>query len=480
MPLKGLPENWHDRKNGIGMDKITDREHWGSRLGFILAAAGSAIGLGTMWKFPYTVGQNGGGAFILLFLLFNFLVGIPLFVAELVMGRKGQRGVVGCFELKERPHASWPMAGWLAIFAVILIFSWYVVIAGWSLNYILMSLSDAFKGLSQAQIGEAFDTFRSSPDLNILWQGLFLAANIGIVLSGLSKGIEYWSKLMTSALFIMLLALSLYATQLSGYGEAIRYILMPDFSKLNASSVLTALALALFTLSLGFGIMITYGSYMKPSDDIPKTAVIIGLTNLLASVLIAMMIFPMIFTYGFAPQEGEGLIFKTMPYVFEQMPGSMVLSVVFFSLLLVAALTSSVAMLEAAAANFMDLNSWSRKKAVLVSAVIGFLLGLPSAMSGGSQLFANWQTIFGANFLTTSIALSDWLVSGASFLTALFVGYAIDKKVCQEAYCTGSSWGWTFHAWRFLMRYIVPTSILLVILQRARIIRLETLLAYFS
>lgn len=448
----------------------TQREHWGSKLGFILAAAGSAIGLGTMWKLPYIVGQNGGGAFILLFLMFNFLVGIPLFMAELVLGRKSQRAAVGSFLAFSNEDSTWSLVGWTSVAASIIILGWYMVVAGWGMNYILIALTDSFRGMSAQEIGETFDVFRRSGDLNILWQVLFISANAAIVLGGLSKGIEYWSKLMTSGLFVVLVALALYSFTLDGFQQAAEYILIPDFSKITGTSVLKALGLALFTLSLGYGVMITYGSYMQDSDDIPQTSIIVGIANFFAAIMIALMIFPMVFTFGFAPQEGEGLIFKTLPYVFEQLPGSILISVFFFSLLIFAALTSSVSMMEVIVANFIDLKKWSRPKAVAVACLIVFVVGLPTALSETGSLFPNWATIFKGSFLATSDGLSDWLLCISALMTSIFVGYFVDFNELRSGFSDGSKLGSLFGVWRFLIRYVVPISILVVIMQRARLL----------
>ena len=453
------------------------REHWGSRLGFILAAAGSAIGLGTMWKLPYIMGQNGGGAFILLFLIFNFLVGVPLFIGELLIGRKSQRGVVGTFEkLTNNNDSSWKLVGWLAVLASFIIMGWYCVVAGWGMNYVILALCDSFKGKSAAEIGQIFEIFRASGDLNVLWQIIFIAINAVIVISGLSKGIEYWSKLMTTSLFVVLVLLSIYSSTLPGFNQAIEYILYPDFTALTATSVLKALALSLFTLSLGYGVMITYGSYMQSTEDIPKTSLIVGAANFIISIMIAIMIFPMVFTFNIAPSEGEGLIFKTLPYVFEQLPGSILISVMFFTLLIFAALTSSLSMLEVSVANFIDLNGWTRKKAVAVSSVITFIIGLPTALSGAGVLFPNWEKIFGQNFLNTCDTFSDWLLCLIALFTAIFIGFYLDKEVRQKAFAEGTTIGFLYKPWAILIRWVVPFGILVVIGQRAHLINFEAIL----
>ncbi len=451
--------------------QMVKREHWGSQLGFIMAAAGSAIGLGTMWKLPYMMGQNGGGAFILLFLFFSILVGLPLFIGELLLGRQSQKGAVAVFD-KFAPESSWNIVGWLSVISSFLILGWYCVIAGWGFNYILLALVDAFQSMNSDQVGIVFDVFRDSGDLNILWQIVFLASNALILTKGLSKGIEKFSKIMTSGLFIALIILVAYAATLSGFTSAAKYVLYPDFSALNSNSILAALSMALFTLSLGYGIMVTYGSYMTAKDDIPKTSFIVAMANFIISVLIALMIFPLAFTFGFGPGEGEGLIFKIMPYVFEQLPGSLILTMLFFSLLLCAALTSSVSMFEVTVANFIDLKGWSRKKAVWVSIVICFFLGLPVAFSNSDIIFGNWQKIFGTDFFNTINALTDWTLSIVALFTSLFIGFKLPKEITKKGFCDGSASARFYGLWRFSLRLLVPLSIVLVILSRAGLLNL--------
>lgn len=449
---------------------MATRETWSSKLGFILAAIGSAIGLGAMWKLPYVMGQNGGGAFILLFVLFNFIIGLPLFIGELLLGRQSRRGVVSSFLEFSAPESGWSIVGWLTVLVSLIILGFYCVVAGWGLCYILLSLTDAFAGLNAQQIGESFDALRASGSLNILFQVLFIGLNVVILLKGLSQGIEKWSKIMTSGLFIVLLLLALYSTTLDGFLEGFKYVIYPDFSKLRAQGVMQALSLALFTLSLAYGVMITYGSYLKKDDDIPKTALIVVGANLLASVLIAITIFPMIFTFGFEPQAGPGLIFKTLPYVFEQLPGSMILSVVFFLLLIFAALTSSISMFEVVVTNFTDLFLMSRKKAVIISVTIAFILGLPTAVSGENGVFPRWEKIYGESFMAVNEMLVDWILAIVALGTALFIAFRITAETRSEGFLSGTKWSFLYGPWLFLIRTLVPLAIILVIAQRAQLI----------
>lgn len=446
------------------------REHWGSRLGFILAAAGSAIGLGTMWMLPYVMGQNGGGAFILVFFAFTIAIGIPLFICELMLGRHSQRGVVGTFAHFKPKSPFWKYFGWMGVICTYLVAGWYAVVAGWGLNYIWLSLTNAFADKTTSDISVMYEGFRASGELNVFWQLLFLLLTASIVLRGISKGIEKYAKVLTSVLFIFLILLAAYSATLPGFGQAVDYILVPDFSKLNATSILKALSLSLFALSLGEGIMVTYGSYMSSNDDIPKTASIVGVAIVGISVLVSLMIFPMVFTLGLDPLSGEGLIFKTLPYVFEKLPGSIVISTVFFSLLVFAAITSSVAQIEVIVANHVDLHGWSRKQSVLIAIVFCFLIGLPVALSESAISTLSWKGVFHISYLETLYVLIDWMLCIFALATALFVGWVIPRAVRESGFKLGSTLTWLFPLWSFFIRWLVPSAIVAVILQQAQLL----------
>lgn len=451
------------------MTKIA-RETWTSKLGFILASIGSAIGLGAMWKLPYTIGQNGGGAFLILFILFNFVVGLPLFIGELILGRESRKGVVSAFVSFSHRQSSWALVGWLTALVALLILGWYCVVAGWGLCYVLLSLTDAFQGLSREAIGLSFDEFRASPSLNITFQLLYISLNAVILVKGLSLGIERWSKVMTTGFFMVLIGLAIYSVQLDGFPKAVHYLLYPDFTKLTGRGILQALGLALFTLSLAYGAVLTYGSYLRREEDIPKTATFVVIANIFASILIAIAIFPMIFTFGFVPEEGEGLIFKTLPYVFEHLPGSMVLALVFFTLLLFAALTSSIAMFEVLVANFVDLGMMSRKMAVLSSSVMVFILGIPVAVTGEKSVFPSWNRIFGNSYMETSSLLIDWILVIIALFTTIFIGYRLSSETRLSGFTSGTKASYLYWPWLLLLKIVVPAAIFIVILERAKLI----------
>ena len=272
------------------------REHWGSRLGFIMATAGSAIGLGSLWRFPYVTGENGGGAFVLLYLIFTFLIGIPVFLGELIVGRTAQKSPVNAYSSLSN-GSQWRMIGWLNIITNFLILSYYSVVSGWSVNYALMSLNHFTMGKTPEQIRSIFDILYKSSDMNLLFHFIFMALTAGVVYGGVRKGIEYWSKILTPALLVLLVGLFIFSVFLPGFPEAAKFILYPDFSKLGPNGILNALGMSFFTLSVGLGILVTYGSYMKPDEDIPKTGFIIGAVSVSVSLFAALMIFPIIFSF---------------------------------------------------------------------------------------------------------------------------------------------------------------------------------------
>ena len=412
---------------------VIRREHWRSRLGIIFATSGSAIGLGTLWKLPYLVGQGGGGAFISLFLGFTLLLGLPLFIAELALGKFYQKSVATIFSEIPSPLSIMPIFGWLAIIATFLIAGWYGVVSGWGVNYLVMALTDAFAGRTPLEFATIFAEFRHAGSLNLLWQAIFVVITCMILARGVRNGIERYSKLFFSLLFILVFGLFIYATTLDGFYAAFSYIIYPDFSKINRETLIAALGLSLFTLSLGQGIMVTYGSYMAKEENIFQTALIVSLSVVAISILISLMIFPMIFTFGFPPESGEGLLFITMPYVTEQLPGSMAISSLFFILLIFAALTSYMGQLEVLIASFMEIFSWTRIRACVFAGAGSFIVGIPTAlMLSDKNPFPTFEKIFHRSFLDVNNIIIDWMLIIFSLGICLAVGFKIVKNRTVE------------------------------------------------
>ena len=448
------------------MSKI--HEHWGSRLGFIMATAGSAVGLGSLWRFPYMAGANGGGAFIILYLIFTFVIGFPVFLGEIVIGRKSQRSAVMAYSELSNGSQNWRILGWVNVLTSLLILSVYCVIAGWALSYTLMSLNQFTAGKTAAQISQVFDTLFTSPGINIFWFALYLAINVGIVMSGVRKGIEHWSKILMPALFAILIGLFIYATTLSGFEEAARFIFVPRWDLLTPTAILNALGMAFFTLSVGFGIIITYGSYMQKEEDIPKNGLIIAAMTIFVSLIAAMTIFPIVFTFGLPPQEGPGLLFKTLPVLFSQMPASLLISTIFFALVLFAAITSSISLLEVLVANAMEVFGITRKKAAIGAALITFVLGVPSALAGSKWLFPNWEIIYGRNFFDTiDYLVSSWLAPFAGLFATIFIGWRWKKQTSLEEFSSGTKSRWLALPWFYSVKYVAPVAVIIIILQQA-------------
>lgn len=446
--------------------EMNRREHWRSRLGIIFATSGSAIGLGTLWKLPYLVGQGGGGAFIAMFLAFTLVLGTPLFIAELVLGKHYQKSVVAIFHEIPSSTGAISLMAWIAIIGTFLIAGWYGVVSGWGINYLLMALADAFKDKTPQDFTEIFLSFRQSGSLILLWQTIFVAITCLIIAQGIKDGIEKFSKLFFSLLFLLVIALFFYATTLSGFDEAWNYIIKPDFSKVDKVAVMAALGLSLFALSLGQGIMVTYGSYLSPQQSIFKTAFIVSISVVAISVLISLMIFPMIFSFGFPPESGESLLFITMPYVTEKLPGSMAISAMFFLLLIFAALTSYIGQMEVLVASFMDSFKWSRRKAAIIAGLGCFLVGVPVAlMASGMNPYPSFEAIFHKSFLEVTYIIIDWLLVLFSLGICWVVGYrmsALDLALALN--CKASSFG--FLLWLWLIKTIVPLCLLAVALSR--------------
>lgn len=453
------------------------REHWGTRIGFIMATAGSAIGLGSLWRFPYICGMNGGGAFVLLYLLFTFLIGIPIFMAELVIGRASQRSAVKAYDELAPKSTHWKLLGWLNLITSLLILSYYTVVSGWAVNYALMSLNQFFKALTPAQISNVFDVLYVSGDINVFWHLVFIIMTVGVVYGGVRKGIEYWSRILTPALLIILVLMFIYSTTLPGVGQAFKFILYPDFSKITADSILNALGMSFFTLSVGLGIILTYGSYMKPTEDIPRTGLIIGSVTVGVSLMAALMIFPIIFSFGFKPEEGFGLVFKTLPILFAKMPGALVISTVFFILFIFTALTSSISLLEVIAANLIEIFNWTRKKAVIIAGSMAFVLGIPSALSGSGKLFGNWTKLYGVDFFTTiNNTTGNWMMPIGGLMTVIFAGWVLKKSFVSEEFLKGTKMGHLLHTWLFCIRYLAPIAVFIVFMETGGFVNINALI----
>ena len=353
-----------------------ERGQWGSKIGFILAAAGSAIGLGNIWRFPYVTGVNGGAAFVVVYLLCVLLICLPYLFAELALGRFTRRNPVGAIRAV-RPKSPWILVGALGVLTGFFILSYYAVIAGWSLGYIVKT----FTGDTLSH-----GTFVAQPARVIILFGVFMFLTVLVVHGGVQKGIERWSKVLMPLLFLLMLAVIVRGVTLPGAEKGLEFYLAPDFSKINGKVILAALGQAFYSLSLGMGLMVTYGSYISKKDNLLTSGMWVALFDTVIALMAGLMIFPALFALQAHPQPGEGpsLVFVTLPGIFESMPGGRFIGAAFFLLLSIAALTSTISLLEVPTAYLVDEWKWKRKTAVWIAAGIIFFLGLPSALSCGA------------------------------------------------------------------------------------------------
>jgi len=453
------------------------REHWTGRVPFLLAAVGSAIGLGILWKFPYTVGQNGGGLFLLSYLICLIIVGIPLFIAEIILGRSSQSAAVRAYQHYGKGRSGWKIVGWFGVLASFLIMSFYSVIAGWGMSYILMSINGVYQNLSMESVQAMYVTLSTSGDISLLWHFLFTSITVAIVISGVRKGIERWTRIMTKVLLVLLLLLFLYTLTLEGFTRAARFIFYPNPEQFKLSSVIEALGLAFWTLSIGQGIMISYGSYMKRSDSVLQMCGIVAFSVIVTATLAALTIFPIVFTFNISPQAGPGLIFQTLPCLFVQLPGAPILSTMFFTLFVFTALTSAIPLVEVVATNLMEVYSCTRTKAVSLAGSMTFLFGIPSAFANTRTIFPEWVQLYGTNFLNTMDSLvSIWIIPIGGLFSALFVGWIMDQNVTREEFVFGTTLKGLYRPWQFFLRWIVPLTILIIIVQKSGIYDFDNLL----
>jgi NSS family neurotransmitter:Na+ symporter len=436
-------------------ETVPSRGQWASHLGFILAAAGSAIGLGNIWKFPYITGEYGGGAFVLVYLICVVIVGLPLMIAEIMIGRRAQQNPVGAFQVLHHKNSPWQLTGWLGVASGFLILSFYSVVAGWAIAYIFKSIA-GFTG-SPEQIQDQFTQLVVSPFDSILWHSIFMFLCIAIVIGGVQRGIERWSKILMPALFLILIGLMFYGLFFTRGGtHALEFLFKPDFSKLSAEAALSALGHAFFTLSLGMGAMITYGSYMKKHDNIVKNAVVVSFLDTLIALMAGIAIFSLVFHYGMEPGQSVGLIFKTLPVLFKETgPG---ISVPFFILLSFAALTSGISLLEVVVSYFIDMRGWGRAKATILLGGAIYIFGLLSAISSITLPFRGKdQGVFDIlDFVTT-----NYMLPVGGLLTCLFTAYVFKKKDKIEEFGYG---GTLYLVFEILMKVITPIAVIMILL----------------
>jgi len=449
------------------------RAHWRSRFGFILAAAGSAVGLGNLWKFPYVTGTNGGGAFVLVYLLCIVLVGLPIMLAEVTLGRMAQTGPVGAF--RRHGGGGFTLFGGMGVLCAVVILSYYSVVAGWSLHYIWLAAQGTFATGDKEAIVAHFGALISDPVTSTFWHVVFMAVTIAIVYGGVRRGVERAARWLMPTLFVLMLVMVVYATTLEGFGRALDFVFAFRTDKLTPEGVLEALGHSFFTLSLGMGAMLTYGSYLSKQDDVVSASVAIGVLDTLVALMACLVLFPITFTHGMEPSAGPGLVFVSMPVAFSQLPGPTFWALLFFVLLFFAALSSAISLLEVATAYLIDERGWERPRATLVCGLSIMLLGIPSALANGTALFgAHTERLVGKNWLDAfDYVASNWLLPLGGLGIALVMAYRVGDEARRTELALGSrigKLGGFYLTWLRLLRYLVPVCIVLVMLHAIGVI----------
>jgi len=437
------------------------REHWGSRLGFIMASAGSAVGLGNIWKFPYMAGANGGGAFLIIYLGCVLFFGLSLVMAELAIGRATQRNPVGAF--RTLAGRGWSVVGALGVATAFVILAVYVVVAGWTLAYVVLMANDTFAGVDVEQSRQVFSSFTSSTFMPLLCAAVFTVGMVTVVIGGVAGGIERVAKWLMPLLFVLLIVLALRSITLPGAGAGIDFYLWPDWSKVGPDTWGGAISQAFFSLSLGMGAMITYGSYMSREQNLPRDATLVVGLDTTVALLAGLVILPAVFATGFQPDEGPGLTFLTLPAVFATMPAGSLFGMAFFVLLAIAALTSAVSLLEVVVSYFVDEKSLSRIKASLLCGLIVFALGMPASLSQG--VWSDY-TIAGKNFLDAADFISTAVMMPVGgLMMALFTGWVLGPRAVSAIQSYSGQPMPLAGLWLFILRYVAPLGIGWILLQ---------------
>ena len=432
---------------------------WSSRWTFILAATGSAVGLGNIWKFPYMAGDNGGGAFVLVYLACICIIGLPIMLGEIMIGRRGRSSPANSMKIlaaEAGTSSAWTLLGATGALAGLLILSFYSVAAGWAMSYIF----NGFQNITAESSSSSFNNLLSSPSSLIFWHTLFISITVFIVARGILQGLEKWINTLMPILFLLILLLCVYAMQTGAFLEGLRYLFMPDFSKINPQVMLEALGQAFFTLSLGMGAIMAYGAYMPANQNIGRTAVSVASLDTGVALLAGIAIFPIVFANGLAPSEGPGLVFVTLPIAFSAMPLGILFGTLFFVLLSIAALSSSISLIEPGVAWLIESLKIKRKTATILLGFSAWFLGLFSALS--FNLISEF-TIFGRNFFdATDFLTSQIMLPLGGIFIAIFVGWVMKKDDVLEG--LGFKEDSLFKAWYFSVRYIAPTLVGLVFL----------------
>ena len=446
----------------------TNRVTFGSKIGVILATVGCAVGLGNIWRFPYMLGSNGGAAFLLVYLLCILLLGLPVMITEFFIGRHTNRNAAGAFK-ELAPGTKWSLIGYNGVLAAFLILGFYSVVAGWTLEYVLQAFSGSLSDKTATDFATDFSNFSTGLIRPIIWTVTFIVLTHAIIIFGVKSGIERASKIMMPLLFLFLLILAIRSVTLPNASEGLTFLLQPDFSKINSSVILSAMGQAFFSLSIGMGCLITYASYFKKETNLQTTALQVTILDTLVALLAGIMIFPAVFSFGITPTAGPELVFITLPNVFAQLPMGSVWSAIFFILLALAALTSTISMHEVATAYVHEEHKMSRNKAAWVVSTGAIILGVLSSLSFGVlKDFTIGGMIFFdfLDYLTAKIMLPL-----GGMLICIFAGTRVERKVIKaELTNEGTIPFYFFNTYAFFMKYVAPIAIGIIFLHELGLI----------
>ncbi len=435
--------------------------HWSSRMAFILAVTGSAVGLGNIWKFPYIAGQNGGGAFVLVYLVCVVVIGMPVMMSEILIGRRGRRNPVATMQLLGKEEGSsnkWGWVGGMGVIAGILILSYYSVIAGWTLAYVVKSASGVFVDASAAAVSDQFSGFVGDWRVVALCHTLFMGLSVFVVARGVERGLEQAVRFMVPALLLLMLVLLGYSINSGFFDEGVAFMFTPDFERLTWNSVLAALGQAFFTLSIGMGAIMAYGAYLPEETSIIGASAAVVTADTAIAILAGLAIFPLVFANGLNPADGPGLVFDTLPLAFGQMPGGVFFSTVFFILLSFAAWTSAIGLMEPAVAWIVERFHKTRAQATVAVGLLIWFIGLGSVLS--FNVLAEFKFLAGTIFANVDYLTSNIMLPLGGLLITVFAGWVMCRNSTADE-LRGS--GKLYKSWRLLARFIAPIGILLVL-----------------
>lgn len=442
--------------------KTENRGSFSSKIGVILATVGTAVGLGNVWRFPYIVGENGGGAFLVIYILSLLLLGIPGVIAEFIVGRHSHANAVDSFK-KLAPKTKWHWIGYSGVLAGFLIMGYYAVVVGWTLEYLTQAILGNLSGMSVEQYGQVFDQFAGHPYWPLVWMVIVMLISTFVVARGVSGGIEKISNVLMPVFFLIILVMVANSFFLPAAGQGMKYLFLPNFSELEPVAILIAIGQTFFSLSLGMGCLITYSSYFKKDVSLAKTATQVVSIDAMVAILSAMIIFPAVFSFGMQPTEGPSLVFKVLPNVFQQMPLGTLWSILFYALLFIAAITSLISLLEVVTAYIYENTSLTRRKAAFIVTGMVLVLGVFASMSFGplQEVTLFGKTIFDLlDFVTASILLP---VGG--FFISIFVGWFLDKRIIATELRIKHPKAHLFiKGYIYMLRFFVPACIFAVFL----------------